>query len=484
MGLIFVFLFGNTAVMAAPAIKKQAGGAAIPAKVAASSLVQTASKIEVKSFSAPVGKDIALEARLITSKGELLGGKMIEFKVNNKPIGSFPTATAGTANAGTAKAPFHVSGDYPPGVYKIEARFTGDAAAGWGTGKGDLTVVKAKTKFEMTLIKNMNPPLIGGEAHLAGYLINTANPASEIKDRKVSVRLSRGNYTETIITYKKGEFFFHPLVPLDLAALNSLDPKLPFTVEAEFGGDTYFEPTRAQFTFTAIGQPAPQIKAVERINDNYLKLKGEYFKPAQYEKDWNRWITEFKNWVFIYADDGTGLKPVPLISGRAGDINMREIGLNVKSFNLQAIKFKVVRGKQESNIFSFSYVRGKDIQLIIESIDPARTKVGDPDENAFTLKLHITSFSYLLNPGTKIMFSGERIPFKDAKFKTQSPEDKANNEGWFEFHVPVNYRHLPGPYKIQVISDKGVESNIVYWNLERVIKVNPATMKATPKKLK
>jgi len=335
--------------------KKPAGGAASPAKAAASSLVQTASKIEVKNFTAPVGKDITLEARLITSKGELLGGKMIEFKVNNKLVGSFPTAATGTANAGTAKAPFHVSGDYPPGTYKIEARFSGDATAGMGHGQGNLTVVKAQTKFEMGLIKSMNAPMIGGSAYLEGFLINTANPASEIKDRRVTVRANHNTFTETKITGKKGRFDFYPPIPLDLAALNSLDPKLPFEVEAEFGGDTYFEPTQAKFTFVAGAQPPPRIESAYVTNNHWLQLRGNHFKPVQYENDWNRWRTEYKNWVFIYADDGRGLKPVPLTSGNATDIYMRTIDLDTSSFNLQSIKFKVVRGRQESNIFSFSH---------------------------------------------------------------------------------------------------------------------------------
>jgi len=44
-----------------------------------------------------------------------------------------------------------------------------------------------------------------------------------------------------------------------------------------------------------------------------------------------------------------------LTSGNATDIYMRTIDLDTSSFNLQSIKFKVVRGKQESNIFSFSH---------------------------------------------------------------------------------------------------------------------------------
>lgn len=466
MGVVLGFVTGQSAMTVAgpQKMQKKTQTSAVQGRNA---MVQAASKIEVKSFAAPVGKDVFLEARLISSKGELPGGKTMEFTVNGRAIGSFQTAASGSASAGTARAAFHISGDYPPGTYQIDVRFAGDATSGRGIGHGVLTVVKAQTRFEMNFIKGMNPPMIGGEAHLAGYLINTANPASEIKDRQVTVRAPGSNFTKTIVTSKKGEFFFHPPVPLDLAALKSMEPKLPFTVEAEFGGDAYFEPARASFTFTAGGQPAPQIDSVERINDNYLKLIGNHFQPAQYEHDWNHWITEYKDWVFIYADDGTGLKPVPLAGREAGDINMQEIRLNVTGFNLQSIKFKVVRERKESNIFSYSYVRGRDIQLTIKSIDPATAKVGDPDENAFIIKLHVNSFSYLLNPGTKIMFSGERIPFKEARMKVESPEDKANNEGWIEFHVPVHYRHLPGPYKVQVISDDGVESNIVYWNLKK-----------------
>ena len=355
MSVILAFLFGNTAVMAAPAIKKPTGGAASKVKEAGSSLVQAASKIEVKSLTAPVGKDIFLEARLISSKEELLGGKMIDFKVNGKAIGSAPTAGTGTANAGTAKAPFHVSGDYPPGTYKIEAHFAADATNGGGRGLGNLTVVKAQTKFKIMLFSKEEPLIIGGQAHFEGVLINTTNPASEIKDRRVTVRANHSTFTETYITREKGRFVFFFPISLDLAALNSPNPKLPVPVEAEFGGDTYFEPTQAKFTFVAGVQPPPRIESAYVNHNHWLQLRGNHFKPAQFANDYNKWQTEYKNWVFIYADDGRGLKPVPLKAGNAQDIYMRTIDLDTSSFNLQSIKFKVVRGKQESNIFQFSY---------------------------------------------------------------------------------------------------------------------------------
>jgi hypothetical protein len=370
MGVILAFLFGNTAIMAAPAIKKQAGSAASPAKTAASSLVQTASKIEVKNLTAPVGKDITLEARLITSKGELLGGKMIDFKVNGKAIGSAPTAGTGTANAGTAKAPFHVSGDYPPGTYKIEARFAGDATAGWGTGKGDLTVVKSKTKIELQLDESRVSAVIGAITFVKGSLINVSNPSSWINDRLVTLRSDRNAYVETVKTYNHGNIQGHVKIPLDLAPPTSFDPKKPFTVEAEFSGDAYFEPFKQTFTFYSHPQPPPKIEGatLQVPSRGWLKLTGKEFKPSFLDADWMLWLQEYKNnWVQVFADDGKGIKKVPFSRNDAHQVSMTEILLDVSGLDLRSCQFKVVREKSESNIYTFSYANAPDPKALIKA---------------------------------------------------------------------------------------------------------------------
>jgi hypothetical protein len=450
-------------------IKKPAGGAASPAKAAAGAMVITASKIEVTSLTAPVGKNIFLEARLISSKGELLGGKMIDFKVNGKAIGSAPTAAAGTSNAGTAKAPFHVSGDYPPGTYKIEAHFAGDATTGGGRGQGNLTVVKAQTKIELKLLDPAQIS-IGGDFSLDGYLKNfqTSEP---ISDRWVSIKV--GKVIKKVVTDKHGWFtegFTAPAV-----VTSGWESNVTYTFEAEFAGDTYYEPSKAPLTLKAIPQPPPVITSTHPARASgggriLLTFIGTNLWPNG--KNSND-VKKDKSAKFI-VNDGSTVEECMITSWGNTQVSVE---CRTCYWRAPSAKVKAVVNGRESNIFEVPV--DANATPVIKSVTPEKTKLGtDPNSSLFKLRLRVFPIQRMTNKFTsKIIFAGEEITERKVALDCGTCP-----EGFVEINVPDKYKTKPGHYPIQIFVDK-IGSNTVYWDLERVINVNPA-MKAMPKKLK
>ncbi|HPC82439.1 MAG TPA: Ig-like domain-containing protein [Thermoanaerobaculaceae bacterium] len=204
-------------------------------------LAKLFSKLEVKDASGPPGETRSLEATLTSSEGASpLAGKKIHFCVAGEsgttvPDGTLNAGSGVTDAAGKVKVSFALP-ELPQGNYVVHASFAGDSGAVGCEGEGNLLLVKAKTRVELS------------ELNWSGYK-NEQGPPSGSFTIYVK-RLTDNKGIRKSVTVKVNGETWKQLIDASGQSI-PLPGKSPWNVHVQFEGDEAHIASAAQRTYVA-----------------------------------------------------------------------------------------------------------------------------------------------------------------------------------------------------------------------------------------
>jgi hypothetical protein len=212
-----------------------------PAVIAQPALTKLFSKLEVTNASGTPGDTRTLEATLTSAGGGApIAGKKVLFRIEGKDGTSVPggklNAGSGVSDAsGKVKAAFALP-ELAQGNYALRATFAGDSGAVGSEGEGNLLLVKAKTRIELS------------ELNWSGYKNEPGRPSGSFTIYVKRLTDSRG-ITRTVTVNVNGQEW-RQLVDASGQPI-PFPGHSPWQVHVQFEGDDAYMASAAQRTYVA-----------------------------------------------------------------------------------------------------------------------------------------------------------------------------------------------------------------------------------------